>query len=169
MTKVMRPLSCAFRWLHLWTVMILFGAILFETLILYPNIFHQVPRSLENAMAFLVVGGPHDFFPPVGMAALLTGIGVLIFNWRVQPVRYWLLAGLLLLLAGEFLFSMIYFWPRNTIMFEEGTALHSVATLEQVAIEFQRGHWFRVLGCFAVAACSLKAFLLVDRREHGLP
>ena len=32
---------------HLWVLMIFFGG-LFETFILYPNIFHDVPRSTRR-------------------------------------------------------------------------------------------------------------------------
>ena len=46
--------------------------------------------------------------------------------------------------SGEPLFSALFFWPRNTIMFTEGTAVHSVAFLQQTAQEFQTWHWFRL-------------------------
>ncbi|BCU81922.1 hypothetical protein JIR001_17050 [Polycladomyces abyssicola] len=141
--------------------MIFFGAILFETLIIYPDIFHDVPRSLQTAKAFMVIRGPHDFFLPVGMLAMLTGIGSLILNWRVKSSRYWILGSLMIIFAGEFLFSMAFFWPRNTIMFEEGTAVHSVAYLKQTAQSFQMGHWLRVTLSAADSALSFMGFLKI--------
>ncbi|SEN71501.1 hypothetical protein [Lihuaxuella thermophila] len=158
-----QPISFAFSLMNLWVLMILFGAIFFETLIIYPNIFHDIPRSFETGMAFMVVKGPHDFFPPVGTLALLTGIGSLIMNWRVKPARYWILSSVLIIFIGEYLFSMAYFWPKNTIMFEEGTTVHSVVFLKQTAQAFQTGHWFRVAGCAAASACSFKGFLNIYR------
>ena len=101
---------------HAWVLMILFGALVFDTLIVYPNTFHDVPRSLERAMAFATVRGPGDFFPPLGFASWITGIGSLILAWRIKPARYWVLASLVVI-ACEGLFSMAFFWPRNTIMF----------------------------------------------------
>ena len=144
---------------YLWVLMIFLGAILFETLILYPDIFHDVPRSFQTGMEFMVVRGPHDFFPPVGILARLSGIGSLILGWRVKSVRYWILGSVVIVFAGEFLFSVAFFWPRNTIMFEEGTAVHSVAYLKHTAQEFQTGHWLRVVMSTAASALSFMGFL----------
>lgn len=134
----------AFSLTYLWAAMILLGAIVFETFIVYPNIFHSVPESLQTSMEFMVVSGPSNFFPPVGMLAVVTGIGAVFLSWHVDSVRYWLLASVILIIVGEFLLSVFFFWPRNTIMFEEGMAEHSVAVLKQTAWEFQMGHWVRL-------------------------
>jgi hypothetical protein len=143
---------------HAWVLMIFFGALVFDTLIVYPNTFHDVPRSLERAMAFATVRGPGDFFPPLGFASWITGIGSLILSWRIKPARYWVLASLVVI-ACEGLFSMAFFWPRNTIMFTEGTAIHSVAFLKQTAREFEVGHWIRFALGAAAAATSFTGFL----------
>ena len=37
-------------------------------------------------------------------------------------------------IACEFLFSVLFFWPRNEIMFVEGTAVHSAEALRQTAL-----------------------------------
>jgi hypothetical protein len=90
---------------------------------------------------------------------LLTGIGTLILGWRVKSARYWILGSVTVILVGEFLLSAAFFWPRNTIMFEEGTAVHSVAYLKQTAREFQAGHWLRLAMSAAASALSFVAFL----------
>jgi len=36
-----------------WCINILFGAVVFNTLILFPNIFREIPGSLELSMEFL--------------------------------------------------------------------------------------------------------------------
>jgi hypothetical protein len=59
----------------------------------------------------------------------------------------------------EGLFSMAFFWPRNAIMFTEGTADHSVAFLKQTAREFEVGHWIRFALGSAAAATSFMGFL----------
>ncbi|MDP8952799.1 MAG: hypothetical protein M3N18_11295 [Actinomycetota bacterium] len=149
---------------YLWALMILLGAILFDTLVLYPNIFHDVPRSLDTAMGFMVVRGPGDFFPSLGFLSWLTGIGALILSWRVKSARYWIL-GSLIVMVCQGLVSMAFFWPRNTIMFEEGTAVHSVAYLQQTAQEFQTGHWLRVALNAAASALSFVGFLKLYRHR----
>jgi hypothetical protein len=102
-----QQIAFAFVLAYLWVMVIFFGALVFDTLIVYPNIFYDVPRSLETAMAFAVVRGPHDFFPPLGFLGWLTGIGALILAWRVKPARYWIL-GSLLVIVCEGLFSMAF-------------------------------------------------------------
>jgi hypothetical protein len=152
---------------HLWALMVFLGAILFVTTVLYPNIFHDIPGSLETTMAFATVRRPTDFFAPVGMIAVIAGIGFLISGWRVKAARYWVLGGVMILVIGEILFSMAFFWPRNTILFVEGTAVHSVAYLDLVAREFRTGHWFRVAMSGAAAASSFIGFLRFYRT--GIP
>ena len=68
-------------------------------MVLYPNIFHEVPHSLETAMEFMAVRGPGDFFPPLGMLSWLTGIGCLVLNWRVKSARYWILGSLIIIVC----------------------------------------------------------------------
>jgi hypothetical protein len=148
----------AFVMAHAWVLMILFGALLFDTLIVYPNTFHDVPHSLDRAMVFATVRGPGDFFPPLGFVSWITGVGFLILAWRVKAARYWILASLVVIVS-EGLFSMAFFWPRNTIMFTEGTAVHSVAFLKQTAQEFEVGHWIRFALGAAAAATSFMGFL----------
>jgi hypothetical protein len=136
--------------IFLWTLMIMFGSILFETFIIYPNIFHDVPRSFDVATKFMAVAGPSNFFRPIGACTIPLGIVSLLLCWRTKPARFWILGSLIVIILGEFLFSALFFWPRNTIMFVEGPTLHSAATLKQVAWEFQTGHWFRL----ALSMCS---------------
>ena len=149
---------------HAWVLMIFFGALVFDTLIVYPNTFHDVPHSLQTAMAFATVRGPGDFFPPLGFVSWITGIGSLILAWRVNSARYWIL-GSLIVMVCEGLFSMFFFWPRNTIMFTEGTAVHSVAFLKQTAREFEVGHWIRFALGAAAAATSFMGFLKFYRHR----
>ena len=143
---------------YLWVMMILLGSIVLETLMVYPNIFYDPPRSLETALDFMVVRAPNDFFPPLGFLSWVTGIGSLILGWRVKSARYWIL-GSLIMIVCEGLFSMAFFWPRNTIMFIEGTEVHSAAYLEQVAREFQTLHWARLAFNAAGSALIFVGFL----------
>jgi hypothetical protein len=149
---------------YLWMLMILFGAIVFETFIIYPDIFHDIPHSFQVGMEFMDLRGPHDFFPPVGMASLFLGTLATLMSWRAKSVRYWLLGSLILIFVGEFLFSAAFFWPRNTIMFIEGTAAHSVASLKQTAQEFQAGHWLRLVLSAGAAGLAFAGLLKFYRR-----
>ncbi len=149
---------------YVWVAMVAFGGILVETIVIYPNVFHNVPESLAGAMDFFEVVGPADLFPPLGAATVVAGFASLVVLWRYPRVRIWIAASLVSLLLGEFLFSMLFFWPRNDIMFEEGIAVHSVEFLRQTAAEFETGHWLR-LGMSAVTATLAFTGLLRFYRE----
>ena len=114
-----------------------------ETFLVYPNVFHDPPGSLELGMRFMAVRGPSDYFPPLGLLSWVTGVGALALAWPVRAAA----AGILLSLAmivGEGAASVLFFWPRNEILFVEGQAVHSAAVLRRVAQEFQTLHWSRL-------------------------
>ena len=70
------------------------------------------------------------------------------------------------MIVCEGLASMLYFWPRNEIMFLEGAEVHSAEYLEQVAREFETWHWRSRLGFSALAAASIfVGFLRVYRHR----
>jgi hypothetical protein len=138
---------------YLWVMMILFGAIVLETFMIYPNVFSDPPASLELAMDFMSVSGPNDFFPPLGFLSWVLGAGTLVLCWRVKAARWWILFSLLMIVC-EGVLSMLYFWPRNEIMFVEGPEVHSAEYLKQVAREFETWHWRSRMGFNALAAVT---------------
>lgn len=150
--------------IYLWVMMILLGSIILETFMLYPNVFRNVPESLEAAMAFLFVRGPSDFFPPLGMVSWVTGALSLILGWQVKSARYWIL-GSLMMIVCEGLVSILFFWPRNTIMFIEGTDVHSAEFLIQTAREFVTLHWSRLAFNAAASAFIFVGFLKFYRHR----
>lgn len=139
----LQKISFAVILTYLWVMMILLGSIVLETFMLYPNIFHNPPESLQLSMDFMAVSGPSSFFPPLGFLSWMTGLGAVLLGWRVKSARYWII-GSLLMIISEGLVSMAFFWPRNEIMFIEGTAVHSAEFLRQTAQEFQNLHWSRL-------------------------
>lgn len=153
----------AFALVYLWVLLIHLGALVFETFIIYPNIFHDVPQSLETTTTFLAVTGPNNFFAPVGFLSLFTGIGATVVGWKVKPARYWLLGSVILLIIGQFLLSVWFFWPRNAIMFAEGLDVHSAVYLQEIAHEFQRWHWLRFGSTIIVSVMSFIGFLRLYR------
>jgi hypothetical protein len=158
---IRQQIAFGFNLLFVWVVIIHFGANLFETLIIYPNIFHDIPRSLQTSVTFLAITGPRDFFMPVGILSMIAGIGVLIFSWRMRTPRYWILGGMIVIFAGEFLFSVIFFWPRNTIMFGDGLTVYSPEYLKQTAFEFQTIHWLRLALSATATILAFIGFLKV--------
>ena len=78
---------------YLWVMMILLGAIMLVTFMVYPNIFYDAPRSLETAMELMAVRAPNDYFPPLGFLSwvVLSGarlsIDSLVYHWPFRPSR----------------------------------------------------------------------------------
>jgi hypothetical protein len=147
---------------YLWVMLILFGSIVLETFMVYPNIFHDPPRSLVTALEFMKVRAPSDFYPPLGFLSWVLGTASAIATWRTPHARRWMLASLSMIVC-EGLLSMAFFWPRNTIMFIEGPAVHSPEVLQQAALEFARMHWWRVTFNGVAAVTAFRSFLLCYR------
>ena len=99
----------------------------------------------------------------------------MVLAWSVKPARWWIALSLLMIVADG-VASMLFFWPRNEIMFVEGLAVHSAEVLRQTAWEFQTLHWLRLAFNAASAAFIFVGFVLFDRmrlcsqlRERSTP
>jgi hypothetical protein len=151
-------------YIYAWAMAMFFGAILSETVLLYPNIFYDVPDSLTQAISFMKVIGPGDFLPKLGGAIMLFAIFTIVVNLRNRSALKYILASFILMGLFEFLFSVLYFWPRNKIMFTEGIARHSGVELKRVAIEFQLGHVLR-LSFSCITSCLACVGLYKSNKE----
>lgn len=147
---------------YVWLAMVAFGGIAVETIIIYPNVFRDVPASLTEASDFFEITGPADFFPPMGAVTVLAALASTALTWRT-PARWWVAGSLCTLALGEFLFSVLYFWPRNEIMFDEGAAVHSTEVLRRTATEFETGHWGRLAMSAVTATLAFLGFLRLYR------
>ncbi|GAA2217723.1 DUF1772 domain-containing protein [Micromonospora olivasterospora] len=142
-----------------WTSMLSFGGVAAETVMLYPNIFGDAPESLSRAREFMVAGGPSDYFPPLGAAVVVGSLAATVLTWRNQRLRWWIVGAAATFVACEFLFSALFFWPRNEIMFVDPVGTHSPEYLRQVAAEFVAGHWVRLAGGAVTSALAFTALL----------
>ena len=142
-----------------WAALLSFGGVAAETVMLYPNIFADPPASLVRAREFLVAGGPSDYFPPLGAAVVLTSIVTVALTWRNPRLRWWVAGAATVFVACEFLFSVLFFWPRNEIMFVDPAGTHTAEYLRQVAAEFVAGHRVRLAGGAVTAALAFTALL----------
>jgi hypothetical protein len=69
------------------------------------------------------------------------------------------------MIVCEGLVSMAVFWPRNEIMFIEGSAVHSAEFLRQTAQEFQMLHWSRLAFNAAASVSIFVGFLQFYRQR----
>ncbi|GAA4698445.1 hypothetical protein GCM10023215_41040 [Pseudonocardia yuanmonensis] len=142
-----------------WAALLSFGGVAAETVMLYPNIFADPPASLDRAREFLVAGGPADYFPPLGLAVVVTGLASVVLTWRDPRLRWWVAGAAAVFVACEFLFSVFFFWPRNEIMFVDPIGTHPAEELRRVAAEFVAGHRVRLAGGAVTAALAFTALL----------
>lgn len=142
-----------------WTSMMSFGGVAAETVMLYPNIFGDAPASLDRAREFLVAGGPSDYFPPLGAGVVLACLVATVTTWREPRIRWWIVAAAAVFIGCEFVFSALFFWPRNAIMFVDPVGTHSPGYLRQVAQEFVAGHRVRLAGGAVAAGLAFTALL----------
>ncbi len=152
-----------------WTAMLSFGGVAAETVMLYPNIFGDAPASLDRTREFMVMSGPSDYFPPLGATVVLSSVAAVLLTWRDQRLRWWIASGAVVFVACEFLFSVVFFWPRNEIMFVDPVGTHSPEYLRQVAEEFVAGHWVRLAGGAVTAALAFTALLHFSRDTARTP
>jgi hypothetical protein len=149
---------------YLWIVMILLGGLAVETFMIYPNIFADPPQSTEAAARFFAVSSPKLYFRPMGAACWVLGAATVISAWRLRPARWWLL-GSVAAIAADGVWSQLFSWPRNTVMFE-GLARHSAETIVRTAHEFQDLHWPRVAFNVIAAVLAFVGFLHCYRQHH---
>jgi hypothetical protein len=142
-----------------WAAMMSFGGVAAETVMLYPNIFGDPPASLDRAREFIVDGGPSDYFPPLGASVVLFSLVAVALTWRAPRIRWWVVAAAGVFIGCEFLFSALFFWPRNEIMFVDPPGTHTPEVLRAVAREFVAGHRVRLAGGAVAAALAFTALL----------
>jgi hypothetical protein len=97
------------------------------------------------------------------MLSWAVGIAAVILTWQEGNVRRWMVLSLLCIVADG-VASMLFFWPRNTMMFIEGTAVHSPEVLRQTAEQFEQLHWLRVAFNAASGVFAFIGFVALDRR-----
>ncbi|MGY1690672.1 hypothetical protein [Geodermatophilus sp. SYSU D01105] len=152
-----------------WTAMLSFGGVAAETVVLYPNVFGDPPASLDRAREFLAAAGPSDYFPPLGAAVVVSGLAATVATWREPRLRWWVLGAAAVFVACDGVFSVLFSWPRNEIMFVHPPGTHPPEHLRQVAGEFVAGHWVRLAGGALTAALTFTALLRWVRMTAPVP
>lgn len=136
----------------------LFSAAASETLLLYPNIFRDIPESLELTQEFMSVVAVGDVMRPLGMVMLVSALIAGAVSVRYRIARRWLACSLAALVSGQFLLSILYLWPRASILFDDRDQ-HTLAEIERAATEFEIGQYFRILAAALAALFAVIAAL----------
>ncbi|MFB8280550.1 hypothetical protein [Nocardia colli] len=141
-----------------------FGTAAAETLLLYPNIFRDVPESLELSQRFMSVVSVGDVMRPLGGVLTLCAVLALVAAVRYRVGLRWTGLSLISLISGQFLLSVLYEWPRATILFDDRDE-HTLAEIERAATEFQIGEGLRLVAAALTALFAVAAALVCYRRR----
>lgn len=139
-----------------------FAAAVTETIMLYPNIFRDVPDSLAMTEQFMSAVAVGDVMRPLGGLLTLCALVACIVSFRYRLGRNWLIASLVSLVSGQFLLSILYLWPRASILFDDRSQ-HTLDEIERAATQFQIGEVVRIVACLATAAFAIAATLACYR------
>jgi hypothetical protein len=139
-----------------------FAAATSETLLLYPNIFRDIPDSLASTQDFMSVVAVGDVMRPLGALMLVCGLiaGAVSLWYRIA--RRWLAASLIAVVGGQFLLSRLYLWPRGSILFDDRDQ-HTLDEIERAANEFRIGQYVRIAAAGLAAVAAVTAALRCHR------
>ncbi|WP_067547935.1 hypothetical protein [Nocardia crassostreae] len=135
-----------------------FSATVAETVLLYPNIFRDVPASLELSEEFMSSVAVGDLMRPLGAGLTLCALAAMGAALWYRVARGWMAASLVSLISGQFLLSILYLWPRASVLFDD-RAQHTLDEIERAATEFQIRQGFRILACALTAVFATVAAL----------
>jgi hypothetical protein len=162
MSKIKEPLLC------LATIFLgaLLGGSLYDSIVMAPNYRVGIPQSLEHVRQFMAAANPGSFFRVISPLTQLSILISLILGWRRPAGRkWWLIAALLLSIAGDVL-TFTFHYPRNAILFHD--PLHTPPEiLERAASEWAYGNYVRIMLVGAALICALKALLLGRRSQDA--
>jgi hypothetical protein len=110
----------------------------------------NIPESLETARAYFKVVNPGTFFRMFSPLNQLLGLLSLVLFWKSVPARKFLVTALVLYVLTD-AFTFAYFYPRNDIMFVNGT---DPAIMAKAWSGWNSMNWVRSLVIFAGVCCS---------------
>ncbi|WP_280235940.1 hypothetical protein [Nocardia cyriacigeorgica] len=143
---------------------LVFCTMISETVFLYPNYFHDVPDSLAVADEFTAVVSVGSVMRPLGAALTLAAVVAVALGLWTKQARSWLIASLLSLVSGLALLSMVYLWPRWTMLFDD-RARYTADELNRTVAEIQGAHVVRLILGAATALFAVVAALRIYRNR----
>lgn len=153
-------------WIASITLAISVGGNLFQAMVVDPAWRGAPPDSVRVFAESPYAARTKRFhIHPLYLAGLLCLLASPFLAWNVPPVRDWLLAGLGCYLA-VFLWTLLYFWPMNEILFARGGEGEDGPTLVRIVRRWIVADRLRSVVRLAAFLCVLRAMVLSG---GGLP
>ena len=96
------------------------GGLLYEMVVITPLWSANLPQSViewNSRPEFTV--NPTRFYIPIVLTLILSSLLAAILNWKSGNSRLWLIVSSLCAIAA-FVFTIIYFFPKNDALFRKG-------------------------------------------------
>lgn len=154
----MKTISQIFLWIAVVAWGFWLGGLVYEMVVIIPLWSSDLPRSaIEwNSRPDFVVN-PTQFYLPTVVTLMLSSLLAMILKWRSSGLRI-LLALSTACAICAFVFTIIYFFPKNDVLFRGLNAGLTGEEITAIANAWIRGNWIRfgimVVGFFA----ALRAF-----------
>ncbi len=130
-----------------------FGGLMYEMVVILPLWSALLPESVIewNARPQYVIN-PTRFFAPVAVATVFSSLASLVFGWKSGNRRLWFVLSAVCAMA-TLAFTIIYFFPKNEVLFRNQTSGLSGAEISTIANAWISANWIRT-GIMAVGFFS---------------
>jgi hypothetical protein len=136
------------------------GANVYNSVVDAPSWGSAIPASLETARRYFAVGNPGRFFRATSPLGEVSTLVVLVVCWRFRASVRTLAAAAFALIVAADVFTFIYFYPRNEIMFTQAL---DVAAATRAWREWSAMNYVRNAMALASLLCELAALSRVER------
>lgn len=136
------------------------GGLIYEMVVIIPLWSANLPSSVIewNSRPNFTVN-PTRFYLPVVITLILSSLSATILNWKSGNRRIWLILSTVCVITA-FVFTLIYFFPKNEVLFRNQNAGLSGEEITAIANAWIRANWIRVGIMFTGFFAALKAFSL---------
>jgi len=134
----------------------LFGAALYDTVVLVPNL-RGGPQGLEHGRLFMAAATPANLFRVLSPATQLLTLVAIATQWS-DPNRRWPLIIALVALVATAVITFKFHYPRNRLLFTTPLAVPA-EELGVAARQWATGNLVRVVLVLVAWMCILTALL----------
>lgn len=141
------------------------GGLIYEMTVIIPLWSANLPKSvLEWNSRPDFVANPTRFYIPIVLTLILSSLLATILNWKSRHRRFWLIVSTACVITA-FAFTLIYFFPKNDVLFRSQNTGLSGEEITAIAHAWIRANYIRlgimIVGFFA----ALKAFSQTSSAE----
>lgn len=144
------------------------GGLIYEMVVIMPLWSANLPSSVIewNSRPNFIVN-PTRFYLPTVITLILSSLLATILNWKSSNQKKWLILSTLCAVSA-FVFTIIYFFPKNDILFRNQNIGLSGAEISTIAYDWILGNWIRIAIMFVGFFGALKAFSQTSSQQKSL-